>query len=222
METEGTYRALASPRADDEWLLLDVMSADPTYVPATGYEGALADAVAALEPGNRVAATIEWVDDEPRFADLEVETETRVRFVRTTESMFQAAERCWESAVEAGEGMNARVTRGTDGEPNGVVYTFARQPGQRDLFAEFRDGAKPLDPLLARAAESVDPPFDVTVLDHPDHPFVPVYIVFDPDSFLAETVRDTYPGDEGADTGGGPGSGGDGSGGGGSLADRLE
>lgn len=191
METEGTYRVLGSTRADDEWLLLDAESADPTYVPATGYDD-LADAVDSLRPGYRVHATLAWQDDEPRFAELTVETETCVRFVRTEETMFRAAERCWDEAAESDAAMNARVTHSTDGEPNGVVYTFAEQPGQRDLFEEFRDGVKPLDPLLARAAESVDPPFDVTVLDHPGHPFVAVYTVFDPDSFLAETVRDTY------------------------------
>jgi hypothetical protein len=89
--------------------------------------------------------------------------------------------------------MNSRVTYNTDNEANGVLYTFAEQAGSRDLFSEFRDGLKPLEPLIARAAqpEEVDPPFSVFVID-PEEPFVVVYIVLDPDGLLDETVRDTY------------------------------
>ncbi|WP_255151382.1 DUF6663 family protein [Halorarius halobius] len=197
--TEGTFRVLASTRRDDEWLLLDVESGDPTYVPATGYDGALAERVAELEPGNRVEATLSWTDGDARFADLTRVSESRVHFVRTTEPLFEAAERCWRDAREQNAGMNSRVTHGTDGEPNGVVYTFAEQPGEQDLFEEFRDGVKPLEPLLVRAAggrdggaDAPDPPFETFVLAHPDQPFVTVYIVLDPDGYLAETVRDTY------------------------------
>ena len=230
--TRGTFRVLESTRGDDEWLLLDVESGDPTYVPATGYEGELAETAASLEPGNRVEADLGWTDGRARFVALAVVTATRFHFVRTTEPLFEAAQRCWRDAVEHGEGMNSRVTYGTDGEPNGVVYTFAEQPGQRDLFEEFRDGGKPLEPLLVRAAggrdaldgdgegdaderdapadtDHPDPPFETFVLVHPEHPFVTVYIVFDPAGFLAETVRDTYL--EDIDTGSGSGG----------LADRL-
>lgn len=224
--TVGTFRVLASTRDAAEWLLLDVESGDPTYVPAAGYGGDLAETVAALEPGNRVRATLAWADGTPRFADLAVETATRVHFVRTTAPLFEAAKRCWNGATETGAAMNSRVTRGTDGEPNGVVYVFAAQPGQRDLFEEFRDGVKPLEPLLDRALEGADPPLETFVLAHPEHPFVTVYVVLDPDGFLAETVRDTYlDGDvEGADgdgDNGGGGKSGGGDGDGGSLVDRL-
>lgn len=212
--TEGEFRVHPSTRAADEWLLLDVEDADPTYVPADGYEGDLAETVAALEPGNRIRAELAWDEGDARFADLTVETTTRFRFVRTGEPLFRAAKRCWEEAEERGAAMNSRITRGTGGEPKGVVYTFARQPGQRDLFDEFRDGVKPLEPLLERAREGADPPFETFVVDHPDHPFVTVFIVLDPDGYLASTVRDTYlegAGDADADepTGGG------------GLADRL-
>lgn len=206
--TDGVYRVLPSTREDDEWLLLDVEDASPTYVPADGYEGELAGTVAALEPGNRVRATLAWDGGDARFADLAVETATRFRFVRTEEPLFRAAKRCWETAEERGAAMNSRITRGTGGEPKGVVYTFARQPGQRALFDEFRDGVKPLEPLLDRAKEGAEPPFETFVLDHPDHPFVTVFILLDPDGYLASTVRDTYlegAGDADADepTGGG-------------------
>jgi hypothetical protein len=214
--TEGVYRVLPSTRADDEWLLLDVEGADPTYVPADGYEGDLSATVAALEPGNRIRAELAWDDGDARIADLSVGTATRFRFVRTEEPLFRAARRCWEAAEERGAAMNSRVTRGTGGQPKGVVYTFARQPGQRELFDEFRDGAKPLKPLLERAKEGAEPPFETFVVDHPDHPFVTVFIVLDPDGYLASTVRDTYL--EGV--GGGDGDA-DEPGGSGSLADRL-
>lgn len=211
--TTGSYRVLPG-RDDDEWLLLDVESGDPTYVSQPSGDAPL------LVPGNRVDATLEWVDGDPQIADCAVVDATRFHFVRTTEPLFEAARRCWETAVEQDSGMNSRVTYGTDGEPNGVVYTFADQPGQRDLFAEFRDGVKPLEPLLVRAAggraayegeaaagAGADPPFAVFVLDGADEPFVVVYIVLDPEGFLAETVADTYLDGDAA--------------GGGGLADRL-
>lgn len=235
--TTGSYRVLPG-RDDDEWLLLDVESGDPTYVPRATGGGDRADTTA-LAPGNRIDAALEWVDGDPYVASSDVVDATRFRFVRTTETMFEAATRCWSDAVERDSGMNSRVTYGTDGEPNGVVYTFAKQPGQRDLFAEFRDGVKPLEPLLVRAAggreaydaatdgtaddsadgdpqpartadgTGADPPFETFVIDAAEEPFVAVYLVLDPDGFLAETVRDTYLDDTEAE---------DASGG---LADRL-
>ena len=167
---------------EDEWLFLDVESAEPTYVPAASAPD--------LEVGNRVEATLRW-DDGPAVEEHAVLAATRFRFVRTDEPVFQAAQECFEAARQAGEAMNSRVTYSTDNEANGVVYTFADQPGQRDLFAEFRDGVKPLEPLVGRVAESADPPFSVWVLD-PQEPFVLVYIVLDPDGILEETMRDTY------------------------------
>ena len=207
--TTGSYRVLPG-RDADEWLLLDAESGAPTYVPRVAGQpdpvDRSADEPSALASGNRVDATLQWVDEDPRLAEWTVVDTTRFHFVRTTEPMFEAARRCWETATEQGSGMNSRVTYGTDGEPNGVVYTFAKQPGQRDLFEEFRDGVKPLEPLLVRAAggreafeadgaasnEGADPPFTVFVIDASEEPFVAVYIVLDPDGFLAETVADTY------------------------------
>lgn len=182
--TTATYRVLDSPRDPEEWLFLDTESADPTYVA----DDALPDG-ADLAPGNRVRATVEWVDEEPRVTDLDVERGTRVRFARTDEKLFEAAVECWEGR----EGpMASRVTYDNDRDAAGVVYTFAEQSGQRDLFGEFRDGEKPLEPLLERAAEGQDPPFSVFVLDPLAHEFVVVYIVFAPDSVLARTVEDEY------------------------------
>lgn len=200
---ERQYRVLADPHAPERWLLLDAESGERASVAGTGYEseasasnrsgdaaeGELADRVASLEPGNRITAALDWTTDPPRFERLTVDTRTRFRFVRTDEPMFEAARDCWTVAQNAGEAMNARVTRGTDSEPNGVVYTFADGPGA-DRLAEFREGRRPLDPLLARV-ERVDPPYETFVIDAGE-PFVAVYVVLDPDGLLAETVRDTY------------------------------
>ena len=182
--TDGEFRVLPG-RNDEEWLLLDVDSADPTYVPS--------DSVPEVAVGNRVRVTLSWTDGEPVVEQFDVESATTVAFVETAEPIFEAAAECFERARADDEPMNSRVTFGTDQEPNGVVYTFADQPGSRDLLAEFRDGGKPLEPLVDRAAhpEGVDPPFSVYVID-PEEPFLVVYIVLEPGGLLDETVADTY------------------------------
>jgi hypothetical protein len=181
---EREFRVLPG-RDDAEWLFLDVDSADPTYVPR--------EAAPDVDAGNRVRATLSWDEGEPVVEDLALESATTVAFVETAEPIFEAAEECFERARAEGEPMNSRVTYGTDNEPNGVVYTFADQPGSRDLLAEFRDGGTPLEPLVDRAAhpEGVDPPFSVYVID-PEEPFLVVYIVLEPEGLLDETVADTY------------------------------
>ena len=189
--TEGVYRVLESTRSEDErdgeeWLLLDVETGDPTYVPREDLDAAA---------GNRVRATLVWPEGDPRVEEYEVAADTRFAFTRTREPLFQDAHACWRDAREAGEPMASRVTHGNDGDPNGVVYTFAEQPGSRDLYEEFRDGGRPLEPLLARLAESVDPPFEAFVVDHTDEPFVFVLLAFERDGLLAGTVRETYFGE---------------------------
>ncbi|CAI48348.1 uncharacterized protein NP_0514A [Natronomonas pharaonis DSM 2160] len=186
-DERGRYRVLPG-RNDDERQLLAVDGSEVVAVPAT--------AVATADVGNVVAAGLGWETEPPAVRDVTVETATRFRFERTTEAMFEAARNCFERAQADGEAMNSRVTHGTDGDPNGVVYTFAEQPGEQDLFAEFRDGTKPLEPLVARAADGETPPFSVWVLD-PEPPFVAVYIVLDPDGLLEQTMRETYLGDGG-------------------------
>ncbi|MCL9814434.1 DUF6663 family protein [Natranaeroarchaeum aerophilus] len=180
--TDGRFRVLPG-RSDDELLLLDPESAEPSYVPVPEGE---APAV-----GHLVDATLVWEDGDPVVAEYSVVTATTFRFIRTDEPAFEAARECFESARAEGAAMNSQITRDMDSDPNGVVYTFAEQAGERDLFGEFRDGVKPLEPLVARAAEAAEPPFSVWVLDTPE-PFVLVYIVLGPDSLLERTMRDTY------------------------------
>ena len=180
--TEGPFRVLPG-RTDDEWLLLDVASADPVYLPRASLPEVAA--------GNRVDGELVWAGDGPTLEAATVETATRFLFRRTTEPVFEAAETCFETARAAGDAMNSRVTYDTERNPNGIVYTFAEQAGNRDLFSEFEDGTKPLEPLVARAGENAEPPFSVWILD-PPAPFVVVYIVLEPDGLLDRTMRETY------------------------------
>lgn len=182
--TTGTYRVLESTRGPEEWLFLDVEGAEPTYVDA----GDVPTDVE-LAAGNRVEATVAWVDERPVVRNCTVLADTRVHFARTEAPLFEAVLDCWAAAD--GE-MNARVTYSNDREPVGVVYTFPAQASEQDLFVEFRDGTRPLEPLVARAREGADPPFSVYVLDPLGRQFVIVYVVLAPDSVLDRTVRDTY------------------------------
>jgi hypothetical protein len=215
LTTEGRYRVLGRPRDPDELLLVELSadasdsegdappeeSYDPTYVDATGYEGDLAATVDSLAAGNVVDADLTWRDGDPRFADLSVVAETAFTFADGVTGMFEAAKQAWMVAEAENEGMNARVTRNTDGDPNAALYVFAKQSGARDLFEEFRDGVTPLEPLVRRVdvggGEVEMPPEseqarEVFVLRPVDEPFLAVYIVFDREGMLASTVRDTY------------------------------
>ena len=186
--TEGPFRVLPG-RHDGEVLLVDVNSADPIYVDRSSIS--VPGGTSELAVGNRIGADLSWAGEKPLLSDVTVETDTRFRFRHTDEQLFEAARSCFEEARAEGEAMNSRVTYDTSRNPNGIVYTFAEQPGSRDLFAEFRDGTKPLDPLLDRAAEGSEPPFSVWILDS-DAPFLVVYIVLDPDGLLESTMADTY------------------------------
>lgn len=186
-----TYRVLRSSRASDEFLLLDTETADPIYVINTGYEGALAEATAAMEPGNAVRATIDWSGERPRFSAAEIVNETVFAFAPDATNIFEAAIECWREAESAGESMNSRITRNTDRDVNGVLYVFAKQAGERDLFSEFRDGIKPIDPLFD-PIDGSDPPYEVFVIDPREEPFVIIYIALEPNGTLARTMRETY------------------------------
>ncbi|WP_332898009.1 DUF6663 family protein [Haladaptatus sp. CMSO5] len=183
--TNGTFRVLESTRAEGELLLLDVDSYDPTYVTADA-------TVETLEPGYTIEATVEWDDGTPRVTDVSVLTETLFEFVDGATNIFEAAQDTWQEGESMGEGMNSTVTYSTDNEPNGVVYTFAKQAGERDIFSEFRDGITPLEPLVERLEQQTSPPYEVFVLNPEAEPFVVVYLCLDKGGMLANTVRDTY------------------------------
>ncbi|MFC7045372.1 DUF6663 family protein [Halobacteriaceae archaeon GCM10025711] len=192
-QTTGTYRVLASPRGREELLLIDVEDHDPTYVETGGYDDDLAADVDGLLPGYRVRATLTWSEDgTPRFSDVEVTARTLLEFVDAASNLFEAALDTMQEARREDLGVNSRVTYGTDREPNGAVYTFAKQPGARDLFEEIQSGVLPLEPLVERLHEHDDEPYELFVLRPYDHEFVVVYLVLDKGSVLADTVRDTY------------------------------
>ena len=194
VRTSGVYRVLSSPRDREELLLLDVSSSDPTYVPSEGYEEPFRERVDDLEAGNRIEATIEWdPEGNPRLGDVEVLTRTRIEFIDGATGIFEAARETAEEAAMEGEAMNSQVTKSTDGEDNGVVYTFAKQTGERDLYEEFEEGITPLEPLIARLGEGgADPPYDVFVIRPAEESFVIVYLALEREGLLARTVRDTY------------------------------
>ena len=176
----------------------------PVYVETAGYDGELAATVEGLHPGMLVDATLAWRDGDPRFSSLSVVADTIFEFYDGATGIFEAAKNAWMVAEANNEGMNARVTRNTDGEPNGALYVFAKQSGARDLFEEFRTGVTPLSPLVTRVDEGGVPPEEeqpraVFVLRPADEPFLVVYVAFRRDGTLAETMRTTY-GDESGPT----------------------
>ena len=126
-------------------------SYDPVRVPRTGH-GEVDGSLAALSPGYLVRATLSRTSARPRVLDLTVRKRTLFEFADDVVGVFEAAESAWASATATGEAMAARVTRGTDGRPNGVLYVFADADGDR--LAEFRTGRRPLEPLLARVNDA--------------------------------------------------------------------
>jgi hypothetical protein len=166
---------------------------DPLYATAEGYEGDLAERVASLEPGHVVDGTLAWTDGSARFVDVDVVRESRFRFADDVEGMFEAAVETWDRIRADGEPVGSITTRSNDGEPNGALYLFADAPGG-DTFADLRAGRLPVEPLVARVNRSRedDDPREVFVLRPAAHDFVAVYVVFDRDGVLAQTVRDTY------------------------------
>ena len=190
--TAGQYRVLGDAPDRDGLLLLDRADHEPVLVAADGYEGDLADAVAALRPGYLVEATLAWADGDARFETVDVEKRTLLTFARGVSGLFEAALETMEEAHREGLGVTGRPTFSTDNEPNGAVYAFAQQPGERDVFEEIRTGALPIEPLIDRLDEEDDDAHELFVFDPIDHDFVIVYLVLHRDSVLANTVRDTY------------------------------
>ena len=166
------------------------------------------ETIRSLEPGYVVAAELVWDDSDAAFLDCAIRSQTRIQYADGVTGLFEKAKETWHDAQVAGEAMNSAVTYSTGKEPNGVVYVFAKQDPPRDLFAEFRTGATPIEPLIQRvnathdAGDDVDDPTDsesggsperaVFVLNPADEPFLVVYIVFRKEGMLAQTVRDTY------------------------------
>lgn len=195
--TAGSFRVLDVPRGGtDRITLLDLAEFEPTLVDATGYDGGLAATVSGLRPGYVVDATLEWDDGSARFAEVSVASFTLLEYANGVSGLFEAAVDAMEAARRDGAGITGRPTFSTDGDPNGAVYAIAEQRGERDVFAEIRDGRLPLEPLIDRLADGIDagdePDHELFVFRPVEHDFVVVYLVHRRDSLLADTVRDTY------------------------------
>lgn len=123
-------------------------SYEPVRVPRRGH-GDLDGAVDALQPGYLVEAELSWAEQEPRVRSLAVRKRTLLAFADGVTNLFEAARSAWTEASATGQPMVSQVTRGTDGQVNGVLYVFADADGG-DRLAEFQSGRRPLEPLLSR------------------------------------------------------------------------
>lgn len=202
--TTGRFRVL-DRRPDGRILLVDLAEArkavegdhevdlQPLAVePADDTE--IAESVRELKPGYVVSASLAWDESKAHFVDYEIDERTWIQYADGVSGLFEVAQETWYDAQKAGDAMNARTTYSTGNEPNGVVYTFAKQQPPQDLFEEFRTGVQPIEPLVQRVEVERDDNEDraVFVMNPVDAEFVLIYIVFRKDGMLAQTVRDTY------------------------------
>ena len=197
--TSGRFRVLEDPHG--EWLLVDRETTDPIAVsdpgpgPGPGSDSGSSsgsDDEERLEPGYLIEATVEWDDGDVTLEEWELLAPTRIWFIEGVTNLFEVARDLCKDARLQGEAVLGKTTHSTDGEPNGAVYAFAEQSGARDLWEELRTGAMPLEPLIERLGDHSPEPYEIFVLDPVDEPFIVVYLVPDPHSMLAGTVRDTY------------------------------
>lgn len=197
MAEQGRYRVLPGPEPDT-LRLLDRASYEPAVVSTGGAvdgsdDPGEADApVADLRPGYLADAVLDWSTQRPTVESVSVVRPTLFAFADDVEPMFEAARETWEGARSEGEAMNTQVLRNTDNEVTGAVYVFA-ESGERGRFEEFREGARPLEPLLDRVADSRgEDPREVFVLRPAGGAFTAVAIALRKGGQLAETMRDTY------------------------------
>jgi len=188
MAEHGRYRVLPGPESDT-LRLLDRDTYEPVVV-STDEETAAA--VATLSPGYLVDAVLDWSTQRPTVESVSVVRPTLFAFADRVDPMFEAARETWEAAQSEGEAMNMQVLRNTDNEVTGVVYVFA-ESGERGRFEEFREGARPLEPLLDRVADSRgEDAHEVFVLRGTGGAFTAVAIALQKGGQLADTMRDTY------------------------------
>ncbi len=192
MQDDPSYRVLATDDDDDGSLrLLDRETYEPVVTAVDGHDAPVAD----LRPGYLVNADLDWATTEPTVRSLSVRRPTRYVFVDDIDPVFEVAQEAWNEARAAGESMNSRVTRNTDNEVNGVLYVFAEDDAG-GVFEGFRDGTRPLEPLVDRVNEREGAePREVFVLRPANGYFVVVTIALRKDGQFAETLRETY-GDE--------------------------
>lgn len=181
------YRVLPGPEPDT-FRFLDRERFETVVVPTDDQDSPVDD----LRPGYLVEADLDWGDVEPRVTSLSVVRPSLYAFADGIDPVFEVAEELWADARATGDGMESQVTRNTDGEVNGVCYVFAEDElGGR--FGEFRDGARPLEPLIDRVNERDEPaPRELFVLRPPEQAFVIVVVALAKGGQFAGTLRDTY------------------------------
>lgn len=181
------YRVLPGPDPDT-LRFLDRDRFETVVVPTGDQETPVGD----LRPGYLVEAALDWSAVDPVVTDLSVVRPTLYAVADGIDPVFEVAEEVWADARVAGEGMASQLTRNTDGEVNGVCYVFAEDSvGGR--FAEFRDGARPVEPLVDRVNERDEPaPRELFIFRPPDKEFVIVVVTLEKGGHFAETLRDTY------------------------------
>jgi len=145
-----------------------------------------------LRPGYLLDVNLRWVEPQPHLEDFTLRRPTLYTFADDIDPVFEVAQELWAEAQANGDGMHSRLTRNNDNEVNGVCYVFA-DSGSTDRLQEFRDGSRPLEPLVDRVNESEEPvPREAFVLRPVDGDFVIVTITLEKGGHFAETLRETY------------------------------
>jgi hypothetical protein len=190
----GIYRVLPGSPGTEGTVFLERWSEDPITVRAEGNDEPLASAVDGLLPGNLVEATVEWQPEgSPVLAALSVRRRSLFEFVGAADHVFEAAEDTFAEGRREHAPIASTVTYDTDRNANGVLYTIAEQGGGTDVFAEFREGQRTLEPMVEKLGEGgAEPPHEVFVVRPVEEPFVVVYLAIEKEGLLADTVRDEF------------------------------
>jgi hypothetical protein len=183
-----TERFRVLPSDGETVRLLDRETYEPVALADEGHTAPVAD----LRPGYLVDAELDWATERPTVDALSVVRLTLYAFADEVEPMFEAARETWTGAQSAGEAMNTQVLRNTDNEPIGAVYVFA-ESGDRGRFEEFREGARPVEPLVDRVNDrEPSGPREVFVLRDTRAQFTAVTVALNRGGRFADTMRDTY------------------------------
>lgn len=172
----------------------DTNTYEPIQVIVSGQsdEGVPENPTKTVQPGHVIDATLTWDENTAYLTELAVHRRSRFQFADGVTGLFEAATNLWADTRAAGDHLGSTATRSTDGEPNGALYVFA-DPRGRDLYTELREGRVPVEPLITRVNTRRGRSERAVFVLHPAAgEFVVVYVVFEPDGVLAQTVRDTY------------------------------
>ncbi|PSP55976.1 hypothetical protein BRC82_03145 [Halobacteriales archaeon QS_1_67_19] len=187
MDDQRTYRVLGMPRSG-ALKLLDRETYEPVRTAESGHDASVGD----LRPGYLIDADLDWSSADPTVESASVRRPTLYAFADGIEPVFEVARDAWADARLAGDSMTSRLTRNTDNEVNGALYVFAENPTD-GLFESFREGTRPIEPLVEKVNEEDGPaPREVFVLRPASGEFVAVTITFRKGGQFADTLRDAY------------------------------